>query len=266
MKPIKKIALVNEVAIFIHEQFKEGIVTQEMVRSIFSEKYNLNIDTRYDEIDWRDYILKQALVDTDPHTLQKIHDDFISVKIESDIGNYFDEKYAIEALSDEKFCNLKMYIEECIKCINSNLMISATILLRCCVEDFVNIKLQPKKGQRINLGKKMDELIKMIERNDEDFKFVKDKNIIEDVKSFLHKIRGVGNETVHLNGKKLKDLAGGYDIEHGLKMLCFLSTHTILADKINDLKLQGKSFKLPEREKANDNFAEEVVEDEEIPF
>ncbi|MBL6665289.1 MAG: DUF4145 domain-containing protein [Rickettsiales bacterium] len=197
---------------------------------------------------------------------------------EEGLGNLFHDKYAIEILaSEEGFSNLNLYLRECFECIKADRKIATAILLRACVEIFIDLggfnKNQKEISKKLTLGTSINNLIPLMEK-DEAFAMFNKNNKQNELKQFLEGIKDFGNDAAHLNGKNAKDFIEKFDNKELLKLFCILIEHSILKDGIrkkNEMDVENmiKSIDFNMKEKAilqNTTSDSEISSDDEIPF
>jgi hypothetical protein len=178
------------------------------------------------------------------------------------LNNFFDAPNAIKVLeTEENFSNLNLYLNECLNCINAQNKIAAAILLRSCVEIFINIFEKTKS----NLKEKIDNFFKNID-NHKDLKAFCEHGKKDELKEFLESVKNFGNDAAHVNGKQVDDVIEKYDSKNLLVLLCVLIEHSILKDSIQRMsqedainRLKSANFRPKEESKKCDI-------DDEIPF
>lgn len=190
----------------------------------------------------------------------------------------FHDKYATEVLAaEERFSNLNLYLHECFECIKADRKIATAILLRACVEIFIDVggfnKNTKKTDQKLSLGTSISNLIPLMEK-DEAFAMFNKNSKQNELQQFLEGIKDFGNDAAHLNGKNAKDFIEKFDNKELLKLFCILIEHSILKDGIRernerDIENRVKSidFRMKEKVILQDTTSDsEVSSDDEIPF
>ena len=187
------------------------------------------------------------------------------------LNNLFHDKYAIEILAtEERFSNLNLYLHECFECIKADRKIATAILLRACVEIFIDVGGFKKN---FHLGSNIEALIPLMEK-DESFEMFNKNNKQGELKQFLKGIKDFGDDAAHLNGKNVKDFIEKFENKELLKLFCILIEHSILKDGIRernerDVENRVKSIDFSMKEKVilQDTTSDsEVSSDDEIPF
>jgi hypothetical protein len=194
------------------------------------------------------------------------------------LSHLFHDKYAIEILaSEERLSNLNLYLQECFECIKADRKIATAILLRACVEIFIDVggfNKNPKEiSKKLTLGTSINNLIPLMEK-DEAFAMFNKNNKQNELQQFLEGIKDFGNDAAHLNGKNAKDFIEKFDNKELLKLFCILIEHSILKDGIrekNEMDVENmiKSIDFNMKEKAilqNTTSDSEISSDDEIPF
>ncbi len=187
------------------------------------------------------------------------------------LNNLFHDKYAIEILAtEERFSNLNLYLHECFECIKADRKIATAILLRACVEIFIDVGGFKKA---YTLGSNIEALIPLMEK-DESFEMFNKNNKQSELKQFLKGIKDFGDDAAHLNGKNVKDFIEKFENKELLKLFCILIEHSILKDGIRernetDVENMIKSIDFIPKEKFLEQ--EEISDisssaDDEIPF
>jgi hypothetical protein len=202
---------------------------------------------------------------------QNIHELAEYLLNDKGLSHLFHDKYAIEVLAtEEKFSNLNLYLNECFECIKADRKIATLILLRACVEIFIDVSGFKK---HYHLGSNIDALIPLMEK-DEAFAMFNKNNKQNELKQFLKGIKDFGDDAAHLNGKNAKDFIEKFYKKEFLKLFCILIEHSILKDGIRernerDIENRVKSIDFSMKEKVitqdttNDS---EMDSDDEIPF
>lgn len=194
------------------------------------------------------------------------------------LSHLFHDKYAIEILAtEERFSNLNLYLHECFECIKADRKIATAILLRACVEIFIDVggfNKNPKKtDQKLSLGTSISSLIPLMEK-DEAFAMFNKNNKQNELQQFLEGIKDFGNDAAHLNGKNAKDFIEKFDNKELLKLFCILIEHSILKNEIRernerDVENRVKSIDFSMKEKVisqNTASDSELSSDDETPF
>ncbi len=197
---------------------------------------------------------------------------------EKGLSHLFHDKYAIDVLeTEEKFSNLNLYLQECFECIKADRKIATAILLRACVEIFIDVggfnKNTKKTDQKLSLGTSIRNIIPLMEQV-EAFVMFNKNNKQSELKQFLEGIKDFGNDAAHLNGKNAKDFIEKFDNKELLKLFCILIEHSILKDGIRernerDVENRVKSINFSMKEKViklNTADDSEISSDDEIPF
>jgi hypothetical protein len=209
---------------------------------------------------------------------QNIHELAEYLLNDKGLSHLFHDKYAIEILAtEEKFSNLNLYLNECFECVKADRKIATAILLRACVEIFIDIggfnKNPNKTDQKLSLGTSINNLIPLMEK-DEAFAMFNKYNKQNEVQRFLEGIKEFGNDAAHLNGKNAKDFIEKFDNKELLKLFCILIEHSILKDGIlrrneRDVENRVESIDLNMKEKVilqDATSDSEMGLDEETPF
>lgn len=187
------------------------------------------------------------------------------------LSHLFHDKYAIEILStEERFSNLNLYLHECFECIKADRKIATAILLRACVEIFIDVG-GFKKAYK--LGSNIEALIPLMEK-DESFEMFNKNNKQSELKQFLKGIKDFGDDAAHLNGKNVKDFIEKFENKELLKLFCILIEHSILKDGIrerNEMDVENmiKSIDFIPKEKPLEQEGISDISssaDDEIPF
>lgn len=194
------------------------------------------------------------------------------------LSHLFHDKYAIEILAtEERFSNLNLYLHECFECIKADRKIATAILLRACVEIFIDVggfnKNTKKTDQKLSLGTSISNLIPLMEK-DEVFAMFSKNSKQNELQQFLEGIKDFGNDAAHLNGKNAKDFIEKFDNKELLKLFCILIEHSTLKDGIReknerDIENRVKSIDFSMKEKVilqDATSDSEVSSDDEIPF
>lgn len=183
----------------------------------------------------------------------------------NNLADFFDNKHAIEALKEENFSNLSIYLNECLNCINADAKIAAAILLRSCVEIFINIFETGNK-----LTTKIDNFFKNID-NHQDLKIFCEHGKKDELKEFFEGVKNLGDYIVHndekrFDGQTVTDFIEKYDSKNLLILLCVLIETSILKDGMQKItneshknKVQSNYFTIKEKSQKFDI-------DDEIPF
>lgn len=180
----------------------------------------------------------------------------------NNLSNFFDAPNAIKVLeTEENFSNLNLYLNECLNCINAQNKIAAAILLRSCVEIFINIFDNTSNP----LAKKIDNFFKNIDSH-KDLKAFCEHGKKDELKEFFEGVKDFGNDAAHLNGKKVDDFIEKYDNKAFLVLLCILIEHSILKDSIEKMNQEDTINRLKSADFRPKEESKKCDIDDEIPF
>jgi len=267
LDPQKKFQLVDEIinyleANFTYEDYNGDQHYKEQRVQILLGKFGINYPKNYSNFE------TGHLLSAEDKNIYELAEYLLNDK---GLAHLFHDKYAIEVLStEEKFSNLNLYLYECFECIKADRKIATAILLRACVEIFIDVGGFKKK---FHLGSNIEELIPLMEK-DELFEIFNKNNKQSELKQFLKGIKDFGDDAAHLNGKNVKDFIEKFDNKELLKLFCILIEHSILKDGIReknerDIENRVKSidFSMKEKVISQDTTRDsEVSSDDEIPF
>jgi hypothetical protein len=161
------------------------------------------------------------------------------------LTSYFtDGKYAIEALGEDEFFNLNLYLQECFECNKAERKLATAMLLRSCLEIIIDLK-----G---NLDKNIEKFFTDFDTKEE-FKDFADK--AQQLKPFFHNIRGIGNDVAHIKKDDMNDVINKINLTDILKLICMLIENSILKPNIEARKAEAKKKKI---ESIDFNIEEDV--------
>jgi len=182
---------------------------------------------------WQSSILRDALDKSGDTNISDFHKYLFN---DEGLSCLFHDKYAIELLAnEEKLFNLNLYLNECFECIKADRKIATAILLRSCVEIFLDI--MDFKG--LTLAANIDKFIAKM-NEDQRFAIFSKNNKQNELQQFFQGIKDVGNDAVHLNGKKVTDFIEKYNNKEILNLFCILIEHSILKDDIDKKNEEDK--------------------------
>ena len=160
------------------------------------DKYHYwNYDNRYYDTDKVSILLAssgiehegkfnfQTLKRLDEETLNRLYNKIFK----NNLSNFFYAPNAIKVLEiQENFSNINFYLDECLRCINADAKIAGAILLRSCVEIFINIFDNTSNP----LAKKIDNFFKNID-NHKDLKAFCEHGKKDELKEFLESVKNL---------------------------------------------------------------------------
>lgn len=185
--------------------------------------------------------------EAEEENLRKLHQYLFE---NQDLKSYFtDGEYAIEALKEDEFFNLNLYLQECFECNKAERKLATAVFLRCCLEIIINIYI---KGSEKNLKQKIEEFFTDFDTKEE-FKDFADK--AQQLKPFFHKIRGIGNNVAHIKKDDMNDVINKRNLTHILKLICMVMENSILKLSIEAKKAEAKKKKI---ESIDFNIEEDV--------
>lgn len=154
------------------------------------------------------------------------------------INNFFYDRTAcIEVLKKEKFLDLKILLEECFNCINQNNFLASVIILRACLEMWLN-----KMGfDKNKLEDKIKNFIKDI-KDKNSYPSLKEK--INEIDNLLNLYRDNGNNVAHCDIAKAQKYIEDHSLSASLALLCILIEETIFSKDIKDFKLSEKKNRI----------------------
>ena len=146
-------------------------------------------------------------------------------------------------------------------CINADAKIAAAILLRSCIEIFINLFDKTNN----HLATKIENFFKNIS-NHKELKIFCEHEKQGELKEFFEGIKNFGNDAVHLNGKKITDFIDKYDSENLLVLLCVLIEHSILKHGIQKITEECQKHKIQSIDFTIKEKSQKCNIDDEIPF
>lgn len=185
----------------------------------------------------------------------------------NNLSNFFYAPNAIKVLEiQENFSNINFYLDECLRCINADAKIAGAILLRSCVEIFINIFDNTSNP----LAKKIDNFFKNID-NHQDLKIFCEHGKKDELKEFFEGVKNLGDYIVHndekrFDGQTVTDFIEKYDSKNLLVLLCVLIEHSILKDSIEKMNQEDAINKLKSADFGIKEKSQKFDIDDEIPF
>lgn len=272
LDPQKKFQLIDEIikyleANFTYEDFNGYTRYKNQRVKILLGRFNISYSGKEFDSDY--------LLDADDKNIHELAEYLLKDK---GLSHLFHDKYAIDVLeSEEKFSNINLYLNECFECVKADRKIATAILLRACVEIFIDVggfNKNPKRtDQKLSLGTSISSLILLMEK-DEAFAMFYKNNKQNEVQRFLEGIKDFGNDAAHLNGKNAKDFIEKFDNKELLKLFCILIEHSILKDGIRernerdvDSRVKSIDFNMKKKVITQDATSNSDMDsDDEIPF
>jgi hypothetical protein len=234
---LKSIFIKFEIGVFKEAGYYKKYTCENKVLKLYFE---------YDNSRTYFWILNKILHDSSDFKIQNLYNYIFG---ENNIKKLFTNAYSPEILAtDEKYENLNLYLNECYKCIKSSNLIAGAILLRSCLEIFIN-----KYSAKYHVHQKIEDVIKNFNEIN-DFKLFDEISKKDEIEKFFKEIKNLGNDSVHLNGKKIKEIINTFDIERAFTYMCIIIENTILTEEIdkklkNDQKKKLSSFDFHEIKK-----------------
>ncbi len=271
LDPQKKFQLIDEIikyleANFTYEDYNGDQRYKEQRVQILLGRFGISYSRKFSS---------SILLDAKDRNISELAEYLLNDK---GLSHLFHDKYAIEVLlTEERFSNLNLYLHECFECIKADRKIATAILLRACVEIFIDVggfNKNPKNpDQKLSLGTSISHLIPLMEK-DEAFAMFNKNNKQNELQQFLEGIKDFGNDAAHLNGKNTKDFIDKFDNKELLKLFCILIEHSILKNGIRernerDIEDRVKSIDFSMKEKVITQDAKsnsDMDSDDEIPF
>jgi hypothetical protein len=204
----------------------------------------------------------QTIKSFDEETLNRLYNKIFN----NNLADFFDNKHAIEALNQENFSNLNLYLNECLNCINADTKIAAAILLRSCIEIFINLFDDTSK----KLPAKIDKFFKDIDDN-KVLKIFCEHKKQDQLKAFFEGVKNLGDWIVHndekrFDGQKITDFIDKHDSKNLLVLLCVLIENSILKHGIEKITEESQKNKIQSIDFTIKEKSQKCDIDDEIPF
>ena len=220
LDPQTKIGIIKYIEKFLQNKGEYEIKT-------YFNSYNLKCYGH----DGQELSLKESLYESSDNALVGLYNNISS---QQNIGDFFwDKNECLEVFKKEEFADLKVLLEECFNCIQSGNNIATVVIIRACLEMWLN-KLEITEG---NNQKKIDAFIIKI-ATDRQYKALKSQKSA--INHLLHLYRENGNHAIHGRVKEAQEYIQNYCLEASLNLLCKLIENTILKDEIIEIKNKNR--------------------------